>query len=162
MPRYKDTDVIVGLIKETLEDNVKVVCQPNSPVAEGYLLAKDHVIGLINIVPTADVVLRAELVTQTFKDAMRIASLQRRNGNLTALVKALIISTSTHKEEEAYNKGYEDAKTSILMDIKALMQIIILDYKEVGSFENAEIVGYVQDHLLSELGKRYTEGIKKE
>jgi hypothetical protein len=48
------------------------------------------------------------------------------------------------------------------MDIKAIMQIIILDYKNIGSFDNAEIVGYEQDHLLSELGKRYTEGVKKE
>lgn len=70
----------------------------------------------------------------------------------------LLKSTITHKEEEAYNKGYTDAKKSILMDIKAIMQIIILDYKEIGALDNAEIVGYVRDHLLSELGKRYTEG----
>jgi hypothetical protein len=74
----------------------------------------------------------------------------------------LLKSTITHKEEEAYNKGYEDAKKSILMDIKAIMQIIILDYKEIGAFDNAEIVGYVRDHLIAELEKRYTEGVKKE
>jgi hypothetical protein len=45
----------------------------------------------------------------------------------------------------------------ILMYIKALMQIIILNYKEIGAFDNAEIVGYVRDHLIAELGKRHTE-----
>ena len=49
----------------------------------------------------------------------------------------------------------------ILTDIKALMQFIALDYKEVGSFDNADIVGYVRDHLLAELTKRYVEGEDK-
>lgn len=70
----------------------------------------------------------------------------------------LLKSTITHKEEEAYNKGYADAKKSILMDIKAIMEFIILDYKEIGSFDNAEIVGYVREHLIAELEKRHTEG----
>jgi hypothetical protein len=69
----------------------------------------------------------------------------------------LLKSTITHKEEEAYKKGYTDAKKSILMDLKAIMQIIILNYKEIGAFDNAEIVGYVRDHLIAELGKRHTE-----
>lgn len=70
----------------------------------------------------------------------------------------LLKSLITHKEEKSYNKGYADAKTSILMDIKAIMEFVILDYKKIGSFDNAEIVGYVRDHLLTELEKRYTEG----
>lgn len=70
----------------------------------------------------------------------------------------LLKSTITHKEEKAYNKGYADAKKSILMDIKAIMEFVILDYEKIGSFDNAEIVGYVRDHLISELEKRHTGG----
>lgn len=56
-------------------------------------------IKMIEGLPDADVVPRAELAVKSFKDANTIANLQRQNGNLTALVKALITSTSTHKEE---------------------------------------------------------------
>ena len=76
-------------------------------------------IKMIEDLPDADVVSRAELAVRSFKDANTIANLQRHNGNLTALVKALITSISTDKEEEAYNKGYEDAKADILEKLQA-------------------------------------------
>lgn len=76
-------------------------------------------IKMIEDLPSADVVLRAELAVRSFKDANTIANLQRQNAKLTALVKALITSTSTHKEEEAYNKGYTDAKADLLEKLQA-------------------------------------------
>ena len=119
MPRYIDADKLKEEISNITFLAMGGRTNGKTIFTEALNSYREKVFQSIDNTTTADVVLRAELVTQTFKDAMRIASLQRRNGNLTALVKALITSISTDKEEEAYNKGYEDAKADLLEKLQA-------------------------------------------
>ena len=119
MPRYIDADSLYSRVKTHTNPYGKPTLDYKSGV---------KVLGMINQEPTADVVPESEV--ERLKHILNCYALQY--GTVTdqqkvidkAIDKAkteidLLKSTITQKEEEAYNKGYEDAKADILEKLQA-------------------------------------------
>lgn len=55
MPEYIDREAVIQVLEESMTKIAKKVGEEN-PSVQGYLLAKNHAIDYINLIPAADVV----------------------------------------------------------------------------------------------------------
>lgn len=53
---YIDRETVKKILEESMTKIAKEVNDNESPIVKGYLLAKDHAIDYVNLVPAADVV----------------------------------------------------------------------------------------------------------
>ena len=109
MARYIDADKLIEKYERVIKDPWNKSSAPSS-----WASAWECVIADIDDIPTADVVPKSE-----------VESIITLNSQLEAQVfdtrkeADILKSTITHKEEEAYTKGYADAKADILEKLQA-------------------------------------------
>ena len=68
MARYIDAGVLVRTVKEHLDEIAEESGKSDNPVIMGYLLAKNHVIDIIAVAPTADVAPKSEVASEIIYD----------------------------------------------------------------------------------------------
>ena len=143
MPRYIDADIEVS-------DYVTVWDCDCSEFGRQTVMAVDD----LEYLPTSDVVPKSEYdavvsaVDNSTKEFLKLHDAYQNQKSDYDKLRSLI----THKEEQAYNKGFEDAARELFEEIENIA--ILNDYLSVKDF-------YTEHPLIAELKKKYTEGAER-
>lgn len=146
MPRYIDADKLVQVIEENMTRCAEKSGDPTNYVVKTYLLAKDHAIDFINVMPPADVVPRADVDELIGK--LECFLCHATGGRLSKHTYDIgtMESVATDCINETYNDGYGEGYKDCAKEI----------FEEI--YEDCfDQFGYIDYEKLAELKKKYTD-----